>query len=66
VAAAGTCLSLRVLRPATQDLAALTVAGAIEPEAAALVTDIIEARLAFLVCGGTGAGNTGLHLYTQC
>ena len=30
----GTCLSLRVLRPATQDLAALTRAGAIAPEAA--------------------------------
>ena len=54
VAAGGTCLSLRVLRPATQDLAALTAAGAIEPRAAALVADIIAARLAFLVCGGTG------------
>jgi pilus assembly protein CpaF len=60
VAAAGTCLSLRVLRPATQDLAALTAAGAIAPEAAALLDDIIAARLAFLVCGGTGAGKTTL------
>lgn len=60
VAAGGTCLSLRVLRPATQDLAALTAAGAIEPQAAALVADIIAARLAFLVCGGTGAGKTTL------
>jgi pilus assembly protein CpaF len=60
IAAAGTCLSLRVLRPATQDLAALTAAGAIEPQAAALVADIIAARLAFLVCGGTGAGKTTL------
>jgi pilus assembly protein CpaF len=60
VAAAGTSLSLRVLRPATQDLAALTAAGAIEPVAAALVADIIAARLAFLVCGGTGAGKTTL------
>ena len=58
VATEGTCLSLRVLRPATQDLAALAAAGAIEPQAAALVADIIAARLAFLVCGGTGAGNT--------
>ncbi|UGU21362.1 TadA family conjugal transfer-associated ATPase [Mycobacterium avium] len=47
VAAAGTCLSLRVLRPASQDLAAL-------------VADIIAARLAFLVSGGTGAGKTTL------
>lgn len=47
VATQGTCLSLRVLRPATQDLAAL-------------VADIVTARLAFLVCGGTGAGKTTL------
>lgn len=65
VAAGGTCLSLRVLRPATQDLAALTAAGAIDPQAAALVADIIAARLAFLVCGGTGAGNTASHLNTH-
>ncbi len=31
IAAAGTCLSLRVLRPVTQDLSALTAAGAIAP-----------------------------------
>ncbi|MCV7029209.1 TadA family conjugal transfer-associated ATPase [Mycobacterium sherrisii] len=60
VAAAGTCLSLRVLRPATQDLPGLVAAGAIPTEAAALVADIIAARLAFLVCGGTGAGKTTL------
>lgn len=60
VAADGTCLSLRVLRPATQDLAALTAAGAIAPQAAALLSDIITARLAFLVSGGTGAGKTTL------
>ena len=46
VAADGTCLSLRVLRPATQDLAALTAAGAIAPPAAALLADIIAARSA--------------------
>jgi pilus assembly protein CpaF len=60
VAADGTCLSLRVLRPATQDLAALTAAGAVEPPADTLVADIVAARLAFLVCGGTGAGKTTL------
>lgn len=58
IAAAGTCLSLRVLRPATQDLAALIGSGAIAPPAAALITDIVAARLAFLVSGGTGAGKT--------
>ena len=60
VAPQGTCLSLRVLRPATQDLDALIAAGAIDPQGAALVTDIIAARLAFLVSGGTGAGKTTL------
>ncbi len=60
VAVGGTCLSLRVLRPATQDLAALSAAGAIAPQAAALLGNVIEARLAFLVSGGTGAGKTTL------
>ena len=60
VAAGGTCLSLRVLRPTTQDLAALTRTGTIAPQAAALLDDVIQARLAFLVSGGTGAGKTTL------
>ncbi len=60
VAPGGTCLSLRVLRPATQDLSALIAAGAIAPTAAALLADIIAARLAFLISGGTGAGKTTL------
>jgi pilus assembly protein CpaF len=60
IAAGGTCLSLRVLRPATQDLAALTRSGTIAPEAAALLDDIIGARLALLISGGTGAGKTTL------
>ena len=60
VAVAGTCVSLRVLRPATQDLAALAASGAIDPQAMQLVSDIISARLAFLVSGGTGAGKTTL------
>lgn len=60
VSAGGTCLSLRVLRPATQDLASLTAAGAIAPVARKLLDDIVAARLAFLVSGGTGAGKTTL------
>jgi pilus assembly protein CpaF len=60
IACGGTCLSLRVLRPATQDLAMLARAGAIAPEAAALLDKIVAARLAFLVSGGTGAGKTTL------
>lgn len=60
VATSGTCLSLRVLRPATQDLAALVASGAICPDAAVLLNQVIAQRLAFLVSGGTGAGKTTL------
>lgn len=58
VAAGGTCLSLRVLRPVTHDLPTLTATGSIAPDAERLLLDIIGARLAFLVSGGTGAGKT--------
>lgn len=60
IAPAGTCLSLRVLRPATQNLDALTRSGAIPPQAAELMRAIIRARLAFLISGGTGCGKTTL------
>ena len=61
VAAAGTCLSLRVLRPATQDLGRADRGGRDRaPRPPHCSTDIIAARLAFLVCGGTGAGKTTL------
>jgi pilus assembly protein CpaF len=60
VAAGGTCISLRLLRPATQDLAGLVEAGAIAPAAVAIVRDLIASRAAFLVSGGTGAGKTTL------
>lgn len=60
IAAGGTCLSLRVLRPATQDLHALAATGSIPGDAVALLRDIIAARLAFVVSGGTGSGKTTL------
>ncbi|MFF2086676.1 TadA family conjugal transfer-associated ATPase [Nocardia sp. NPDC058176] len=60
VAHDGTCLSLRVLRPATQGLDALAAAGSVPPEARRLLADIVRTRLAFLVVGGTGAGKTTL------
>ncbi|KWX67648.1 TadA family conjugal transfer-associated ATPase [Mycobacterium sp. NAZ190054] len=60
VATGGTCLSLRVLRPANQSLDALTAAGAIAPAASGLLRGVIDARLAFVVSGGTGAGKTTL------
>ncbi|WP_280457210.1 TadA family conjugal transfer-associated ATPase [Nocardia carnea] len=60
VALGGTCLSLRVLRPATQGLDALSRAGTVPAEAKSLLRKIVRARLAFLVVGGTGAGKTTL------
>lgn len=60
VAQAGTCLSLRVLRPATQGLDALCASGTVPPDARVLLRRIVAARLAFLVVGGTGAGKTTL------
>lgn len=60
IAAAGTCLSLRVLRPAGQDLQALVAAGSIAEPAARLIDQILCARVAFLISGGTGAGKTTL------
>ncbi len=54
----GTCLSLRVLRPATQHLDALVRCDAIPQEIASVIEAIIDARLAFLIVGGTGAGKT--------
>ncbi|NLV78170.1 MAG: TadA family conjugal transfer-associated ATPase [Rhodococcus sp.] len=60
VAQGGTCLSLRVLRPATQGLEALRDRGAVDPDAYRLLLRTVRARLAFLVVGGTGAGKTTL------
>ncbi|MGW4481918.1 TadA family conjugal transfer-associated ATPase [Rhodococcus triatomae] len=60
VAQAGTCLSLRVLRPATQGLDALHRSGTLTDESHDLLRRIVAARLAFLVVGGTGAGKTTL------
>ncbi len=60
IAAAGTCISLRVLRPARQDLTALISTGAIAGPAAELLRGVIAGRLAFLICGGTGSGKTTL------
>jgi pilus assembly protein CpaF len=60
IAVGGTCISLRLLRPAAQDLAGLATAGAIAPAAVEILGDVIGARLAFLISGGTGAGKTTL------
>ncbi|WP_043646951.1 TadA family conjugal transfer-associated ATPase [Nocardia thailandica] len=60
VAHDGTCLSLRILRPATQGLDALCTAGSVPADARRLLDAVVRTRLAFLVVGGTGAGKTTL------
>lgn len=60
IAADGTCVSLRVLRPAAHDLDALRVLGTFDDQGADLVQAVVAARLAFLVTGGTGAGKSTL------
>lgn len=58
IAAGGTCLSLRVLRPAAHDLRALRRLGAVDAPAFALLEAVVAARLAFLISGATGSGKT--------
>ncbi len=58
VAASGSCLSLRVLRPTRHDLPALERAGSLPGLSLPVVRAVLAARLAFVVSGGTGAGKT--------
>lgn len=60
LAADGTCLSLRVLRRSGHDLAGLARLGAFDPSIHHVLAAVVDARLAFVVTGGTGAGKTSL------
>jgi pilus assembly protein CpaF len=60
IAAGGTCISLRVLRPAGHDLDSLHALGTFDDTVHRTLRAIVEARLAFVVTGGTGAGKTSL------
>ncbi len=60
IAADGTCLSLRVLRRAGHDLRSLKDLGTFDERTHRLLEAIVDARLAFVVTGGTGAGKTSL------
>ncbi len=60
IAADGTCLSLRVLRPATHDLRSLRRLGTVDEAGLALLEALVKARLAFLVSGATGSGKSTL------
>lgn len=56
----GTAISLRVPRRGGFDLAALRDAGALTDEGVEVLRQVLAARLAFLVSGGTGTGKTTL------
>lgn len=60
IAADGTCVSLRVLRPAAHDLAALRRLGTFDRSVERLLVAVVRARLAFLVSGSTGSGKSTL------
>ncbi len=60
IAADGTCLSLRVLRPAEFGLDELGRRGAFPPSVGRLLRAVVAARLALLISGGTGTGKTTL------
>jgi pilus assembly protein CpaF len=60
IAADGTCISLRVLRPAGHDLDSLAALGTFDAATHRLLRAIVVARLAFVITGGTGAGKTSL------
>ncbi|MGY1831107.1 TadA family conjugal transfer-associated ATPase [Geodermatophilus sp. SYSU D01180] len=60
VSAAGTCLSLRVLRRCSLGLTDLAARGTLPGPSEALLRAVVRRRLAFLVTGGTGSGKTTL------
>jgi pilus assembly protein CpaF len=60
VAAPGTCLSLRVPARHVFTLDDLVTAGALPPAGTAILRDLLAARVAFLISGGTGTGKTTL------
>lgn len=60
VAVDGTCLSLRVSRPASSTFAHLVESGTVAPDVEPLLRAIVAARVGYLVVGGTGSGKTTL------
>jgi pilus assembly protein CpaF len=60
ISPAGTLLSLRVAPRRAFTVEALLAAGSLTPDVAAALHELVTARLAFLVTGGTGTGKTTL------
>ncbi|MEU2851571.1 TadA family conjugal transfer-associated ATPase [Streptomyces syringium] len=60
VAVGSTCLSLRVVRRRAFALDELVSAGTVPPGGQRLLRAVVDARLSFLISGGTGSGKTTL------
>ncbi|MFI5662723.1 TadA family conjugal transfer-associated ATPase [Streptomyces sp. NPDC051684] len=60
IAAGCTCLSLRVVRPRAFTLEELVAAGTVPPGGDRVLRALLDARLSFLISGGTGTGKTTL------
>ncbi|MGK5543811.1 TadA family conjugal transfer-associated ATPase [Streptomyces sp. URMC 127] len=60
IAVGSTCLSLRVVRPRAFTLDDLVAAGTVPPGGDRLLRAVLEARLSFVISGGTGCGKTTL------
>lgn len=60
VARPGTCLSLRIPARTVMTVDDLVTAGAMARTAAEVLLDLVAARIAFVVSGGTGSGKTTL------
>lgn len=60
IAAPGTCLSLRVPSRKVFTLDELVAAGSLPAGGAPVLRDLLHARVAFLISGGTGTGKTTL------
>ncbi|WP_335980959.1 TadA family conjugal transfer-associated ATPase [Streptomyces sp. CA2R106] len=54
------CLSLRVVRARAFTLPELVAVGTLDEETAALLRAMLDARLSFMISGGTGSGKTTL------
>jgi pilus assembly protein CpaF len=62
LASPGTCISLRVPAQRSFSLEDCPASGSLTPGTAQLFSRMIEAKLAFLMSGGTGSGKPTLKL----
>ncbi|MCP3820280.1 TadA family conjugal transfer-associated ATPase [Streptomyces sp. A3M-1-3] len=60
IAVGSACLSLRVVRPRAFSLGELVAAGTVPPGGDRVLRALIDARLSYLISGGTGSGKTTL------